>query len=190
MKKCCLNCAFCVRCMQYQNTTNKTLLNNEERKLALNNNFDFLGKEKRNQEEWEKQYQEKYELLRQGHYNIKGPDLLEILQRENELANNGRPFSLNKFFGMTNHPNAPIEDYLTCWHHFWEFYKSNDKRLPELNIKNTCPLFYAYNQKGNKTFEACEKYREIQENKKNSFITNLWVILGIVVSIIIAIFKK
>ena len=57
MKKCCLNCAFCVR--QINDSSNTLTV--EEHKQALSNNFSFIGEAKRYQQAWQLQYKQIYE---------------------------------------------------------------------------------------------------------------------------------
>lgn len=74
MKKCCLNCAFCMRCQDkrfyvcggvYDDNT-KELLYPENRKQALSRDFSFLNAEKRAQKKWEKEYNQKLDNMKKG----------------------------------------------------------------------------------------------------------------------------
>ena len=191
MKQCCLNCAFCARCVN--NSLN--FLPHDERKQALANNFDFIGKGQRAQKEWQKQYKQIYEDLRKGKYNKQlggGSRVLDILTS----ANNPDDFTKMKFpdpiieiFQLPPYPDAPYNDYLVCWHELWNF-KNKENECPSLKQKNKCLFFYSYDKKGNKSFEGCEKERIALLNRHNFTITNWLVILGIAVSIVIYILQS
>lgn len=191
MKQCCLNCSFCTRCVN--NSLN--FLTNDERKQALADNFDFIGKEQRIQKEWQKQYKQIYEDLRKGKYNKQlggGPRVLDILTD----ANNPDDFTQMKFpdpiieiFQLPPYPDAPYNDYLVCWHELWNF-KNKKNEYSSLKQKNKCLFFYSYDKKGNKSFEGCEKERVALLNRRHFTITNWLVILGIVVSIVIYILQS
>ena len=191
MKQCCLNCSFCTRCVN--NSLN--FLTNDERKQALADNFDFIGKEQRIQKEWQKQYKQIYEDLRKGKYNKQlggGPRVLDILTD----ANNPDDFTQMKFpdpiieiFQLPPYPDAPYNDYLVCWHELWNF-KNKKNEYSSLKEKNKCLFFYPYDKKGNKSFEGCEKERVALLNRRHFTITNWLVILGIVVSIVIYILQS
>lgn len=190
MKQCCLNCAFCARCVN--NSLN--FLTNDERKQALADNFDFIGKEQRIRKEWQKQYKQIYEDLRKGKYDKRlggGPRVLDILTE----ANNPDDFTQMKFpdpiieiFQLAPYPDAPYNDYLVCWHELWNL-KNKENEYSSLKEKNKCLFFYPYDRKGNKSFEGCEKERVALLNRHNFTITNWLVILGIVVSIVIYILQ-
>ena len=193
MKHSCINCAFCVRCKEFlfRNFSGfipreDTLsLTKEEYQKAAQNDFSFLGKEKREQEIWIQEYNEKLDKLKKGHYNpIWGnQNVLELLLKSQETISTieGNPYSLSKTFNMPEYPQAPRKDYLYCWHNFWNC--DNDNIEPSsLNNKNKCLFFYPYTRKGNKSFEGCEKERQAKLNQKHFYITSFFVILGIVVA--------
>lgn len=190
MKKCCLNCVFCSR---YKDAP-LNALTNEERKQAFCGNFNFIGKEQREQKEWQKQYRQHYQDLSQCKYHdqLGGPRVLEILTE----ANNPDDFTMMHFpdpivqlFGMPDYPIAPYKDYLVCWHKLWNF-ENKENELSSLKKKNKCLFFYPYNRKGNKSFEGCEKEREALLAKSRFTATNWLVILGIIVTILIFAIQK
>lgn len=192
MKKCCLNCAFCMRCQDkrfyvcggvYDDNT-KELLYSENRKQALSMDFSFLNAEKRAQKKWEKEYNQKLDNMKKGMYNeqLGGPCVLDYLQTQSMAPVD--TFPLTEIFGMSPHPKALDADYLSCWHNLWNF-KDKEKELSTLNDKNDCLFFYPYNKKGNKSFEGCEKEREALLAKSRFMTTNWLVILGIFVTILI-----
>ena len=190
MKQCCLNCAFCVRCLNDLPNT----LTNDERKQAWENNFDFIGKEQRAQKEWQKQYKQIYEDICKGKYHQQlggGPRVLDILSQSDRpdnltIVNPQNP--IIQLFGLSPYPIAPHNDYLLCWHELWNF-KNKENEYSSLKEKNKCLFFYPYDRKGNKSFEGCEKERVALLNRHNFTITNWLVILGIVVSIVIYILQ-
>lgn len=190
MKKCCLNCAFCVR---YVNNS-ANALTDEERKQALIDNFDFVGKEQRAQKAWQLQYKKIYEDLSRGVYHDKlgGPRVLEILTRANnpnDFRSMHFPDPIIELFGLPEYPIAPYQDFLVCWHNLWNF-QCKEQEFSSLNQKNKCLFFYQYNKKGHKSFEGCEKEREAFL-AKNRFVTTNWlVVLGIIVSIVIFAIQK
>ena len=190
MKQCCLNCAFCARCLNDL----PNALTDDERKQAKGDNFDFIGKEQRAQKEWEDIYNQKIKNLREGKYNdeIGGPQALSLLTKEatsNAFSRTRQPsYILAEDFGMGIHPDAPYSDYLACWHELWNF-KNKKNEYSSLKQKNKCLFFYSYDKKGNKSFEGCEKERVALLNRHNFTITNWLVILGIVVSIVIYILQ-
>lgn len=185
MKKCCLNCAFCAR---YKDAP-PVFLTDEERKQALSGNFDFVGKEQRALKEWQNQYKKNYTDLAQGKYHdqLGGPRVLEILTRANnpnDFTSMHFPDPVVQLFEMPDYPTAPYQDYLLCWHKLWNFQGKEDL-FPTLKNKNKCLFFYPYNQKGNKSFDGCEKEREALLAKSRFTTTNWLVILGIFVTILI-----
>ncbi|MGN0914120.1 MAG: hypothetical protein ACI4OW_04415 [Alphaproteobacteria bacterium] len=147
MKKCCLNCAFCTRCINNSLNT----LTNEERKQALANNFDFVGKEQRAKKAWQKQYKQIYDDLSRGVYHDKlggGRNVLEILTHSSNPDDFGiaYPNAIVETFRMPPCPNAPYQDFLVCWHNLWNF-QGKEQEFVSLNQKNKCLFFYSYNKK-------------------------------------------
>ena len=191
MKRCCVNCAFCLRtkdygCSPLRDPSKRfvySILNDEERKNALRNNFDLLGAEIRNRIAWEKQYNQIIDNMKKGMYNeqLGGPTVLELLTN---VPNNRISQKIVDLFRLPQLPEAPDSDYLSCWHNLWNF-KDKEKELSTLNDKNDCLFFYPYNKKGNKSFEGCEKEREALLAKSRFMTTNWLVILGIFVTILI-----
>ncbi|MBO7244616.1 MAG: hypothetical protein J6V53_04995 [Alphaproteobacteria bacterium] len=191
MNKCCLNCAFCMRCidktsydmlaLKSTNDDITTILTNEERKQAFAGNFEFIGKEIRIQKEWEVQYEQLLDNMKKGMYNkrLGGDRVLELLAQDSMAINK---YSLSSVFGMSPHPDAPNDDYLECWHEQWEHFDENED-LKTLSIKS-CPFFYSYEKKGKKSFECCEKERLAELEYSRYKTTNWLVIAGIIVSII------
>ena len=179
-KKCCIGCAFCIY-YKYK----KRLLTEEERNKAIRNDFSFIGKEENTQNKWKNEYYKKINRLKRGEFNniIGGVQALDLLQAESTASSNGESFYLKDTFGMGEMPEAPNEDYLACWHDFWNF-KDNEKDLPTLNNENECLFFYPYTKKGNKSFEACEKERQESSAKERFKITNILVIAGLFATII------
>ena len=192
MKKCCLNCAFCIRCQDTQismpgyadNKKKIGLLNDEERKQAEHNDYSFIGAKKKTQEQWKKKYNELWDRMKKGEFNdrLGNAQTLEWLT----IASSSHPatYPLAQLFGIGDCPDAPDADYLSCWHNLWNF-KGKEKELPTLCKKNKCLFFYPYDRKGNKSFEGCEKEREALLAKSRFMTTNWLVILGIFVTILI-----
>ena len=193
MKKSCLNCAFCMRCKEYTDRVglqvyhrdSKELLAQPEREKAYNNDFSFLGAEKKKQQEWDDEYNRKVDALKSGALNdtIVGPRVLEILMLE---STSGGTHPLTDMFKMPKRPDAPNEDYMSCWHDLWDFSQDN-AALNTLNDETKCLFFFPYNKKGNKSFKGCEKERLALQDKSRFTITNTLVVAGIVVTIIAAI---
>lgn len=192
MKRCCVNCAFCLRtkdygCSPLRDPSKRfvySILNDEEHKNALKNNFDFLGAEIRNRIAWEKQYNQIIDNMKKGMHHDQlgeGRNVLELLQN---TSHNSISQDIINLFGLSQPPEAPNEDYLSCWHNLWNFKDKKDE-LPSLNQKNDCLFFYPYNKKGNKSFEGCDKEREALLAKSRFMTTNWLVILGIFVTILI-----
>lgn len=197
MKQSCVNCAFCIHCQNkitlvessiFQDKKEK-LLTDDERKSAKENNFSFIGLAKRKQKEWLQRYYQNIDDLKKGKYNhiIGGPKVLEMLV-QNDMASRLTPGHSNQYplrdtFGMEPMPQAPDLDYLACWHDLWNFEKEPEK-YSSINNKNKCLFFYPYTQKGNKSFEGCEKERQALLAQKRSFITNFLVIVGIIATVI------
>lgn len=163
----------------------KDLLSAEEREKAYKNDFSFLGSEKKKQQAWDDEYNRKIDALKNGALNevIGGPAVLELLMLD---SNNSGKYPLASKFQMSHRPDAPEDDYLSCWHGLWIF-KQNDKLLHTLNSKTKCPFFFPYNKKGNKSFDGCEKERVALQDKNRFIITNVLVVIGIIVTIITAI---
>ena len=191
----CINCAFCMRCKdtvvyigtQFVNNNINNSLTDEERKNALANQFYFIGKEIREREIWKQEYEHKLKNLKRGKYNnyLGNENVLTLLEKAQEYDEDlfGRHYQHFKELGMGEMPEAPNEDYLACWHDFWNF-KDNEKDLPTLNNENECLFFYPYTKKGNKSFEACEKERQESSAKERFKITNILVIAGLFATII------
>ncbi len=197
MKKCCLNCAFCIRHQDktlwngthIYNDDTEALLTPKEREQAFKKDFSFLGVKIREQKAWEAKYNQTLDNMKKGAYNQQlggGPRVLDLLMMSDMHPNE---YSLASTFGMTSHPDAPDSDYLACWHKLWNFKDTKDK-LPTLCKKNKCLFFYPYDRKGNKSFEGCEKEREALLAKSRFTATNWLVILGIIVTILIFAIQK
>ncbi len=196
MKKCCVNCAFCLRTKDYRyspirNPVNRFvygILNDEERKKALSNNFDFLGEEIRKRIKWEAQYNQILDNMKKGMYHeqLGGSVVLELLTN---TSNDRISQRIIDVFGLPQPPESPDADYLSCWHNLWDFKDKKDE-FSALNQKNDCLFFYSYNKKGNKSFEGCEKERKALLSKSRYMTTNTLVILGILVTIIIFAIQK
>jgi len=192
MKKCCVNCAFCLRKKEklifngrdWLNDVSSNIFTDEERQKAFSGDFNFVGSEIKARIDWEKEYNQKLDNMKKGMYNgqLGGPHVLDYLQTQSMAP--ADTFPLTEIFGMSPHPKAPDADYLSCWHNLWDF-KDKEKELSTLNDKNDCLLFYPYNKKGNKSFEGCEKEREALLAKSRFMTTNWVVILGIFVTILI-----
>ena len=82
---------------------------------------------------------------------------------------------------MSDCPQAPQKDYLYCWHNLWNF-ENEPEKYSSINDKNKCLFFYPYTQKGNKSFEGCEKERQAKLNQNHFYITSFLVILGIIIA--------
>lgn len=185
MKKCCLNCAFCARCIN--NSANS--LTTEEHTQAIAGNFDFVGKKQRIQKAWQSSYKKIYSDLSAGKYNKQfgGMNVLEILEHANnpdDFTITHFPDSITECFRLPPYPDAPYQDFLVCMQDLWIF-KDKNPDFSSLNQKNKCLFFYPYDRKGNKSFEGCEKERIAIQDRNRSRITNFLVILGIIVSIFI-----
>lgn len=196
MKKCCLNCAFCLRKKEklifnsrgLVNDVSSKIFTDEERQKAFLGDFNFVGSEIKARNDWEKQYYQIIDSMKKGMYNgqLGGPQVLELLQHSS------RGMALQKIielFGLPQPPESPDADYLSCWHNLWDFKDKKDE-FSALNQKNDCLFFYPYNKKGNKSFEGCEKEREALLSKSRYTTTNTLVILGILVTIIIFAIQK
>lgn len=193
MKHSCINCAFCVRGKQFITRNfsdfiphNITLsLTKEEHQKAEQNDFSFLGKEKREQEIWIQQYNKNLDKLKKGYYNpiFGNRNVLELLLKSQECIStaNGNPYPLSKTFHMSDCPQAPQKDYLYCWHNLWNF-ENEPEKCSSINDKNKCLFFYPYTQKENKSFEGCEKERQAKLNQNHFYITSFLVILGIIIA--------
>lgn len=193
MKKCCLNCAFCMRCKKYTrfngtqfySDDSKELLTLSEREKAYKNDFSFLGAEKKKRQEWDDEYNRKVDALKSGALNntVGGSRILELLTLASTAVDR---FSLADKFQMPKRPDAPDEDYMSCWHDLWDF-SQDDKLLNTLNDETKCLFFFPYNKKGNKSFNGCEKERVALQDKNRFTVTNTLVVAGIVVTIIAAV---
>ncbi len=191
MKKCCVNCAFCLRKKEklifngrdWLNDVSSNIFTDEERQKAFSGDFNFVGSEIKARIDWEKQYNQIIDNMKKGMYNeqLGGPTVLELLTN---VPNNRISQKIVDLFRLPQLPEAPDSDYLSCWHNLWNF-KDKEKELSTLNDKNDCLFFYPYNKKGNKSFEGCEKEREALLAKSRFMTTNWLVILGIFVTILI-----
>lgn len=192
MKKCCVNCAFCLRKKEklifngrdWLNDVSSNIFTDEERQKAFSGDFNFVGSEIKARIAWEKQYNQIIDNMKKGMYHDQlggGRNVLELLQN---TSHNSISQDIIYLFGLSQPPEAPNEDYLSCWHNLWNFKDKKDE-LSTLNKKNDCLFFYPYNKKGNKSFEGCEKEREALLAKSRFMTTNWLVILGIFVTILI-----
>ena len=198
MKQCCLNCVFCARCksklsrfgLQISRRDSIDFLALEDRKQAIKNNFDFLGKEIRIQKEWENKYNYYLDLMKKGAFHQQlggGNNVLEALRYSDD---NSEKFPLNEVFGLPTHPDAPDDDYLMCWHDLWNFKDNKNEDLKTLNQKNNCLFFYPYTKRGNKSFNGCEKERDALLSQSRFKITNWLVVIGVIVTIVTFIIQK
>lgn len=178
----CLNCVFCVRRKEYfifnrLHSENSKWINKEynlsknEINKIKNNNFSFLGEEKKNQDKWVKEYEENDKKLKEKNKllwennplsNLLGKDLINNMNNFNNnlnILNNSYPN--REKFNMSEYPEAPDNDYLMCWKGQWNF---KDKISNNIKLKNyKCPFYYNIKNKGIKTLEACEE--ELKESK-------------------------
>lgn len=191
MKKCCVNCAFCLRKKEklifngrdWLNDVSSNIFTDEERQKAFSGDFNFVGSEIKARIAWEKQYNQIIDNMKKGMYHdqLGGPQVLELLQHSSRGMASQKIIEL---FGLQQPPEAPDTDYLSCWHNLWDFKDKKDE-FSALNQKNDCLFFYPYDKKGNKSFEGCEKEREALLAKSRFITTNGLVILGIFVTILI-----
>ena len=196
MKKCCLNCAFCLKKKEklifnsrgLVNDVSSKIFTDEERQKAFLGDFNFVGSEIKARNDWEKQYYQIIDSMKKGVYNgqLGGPQVLELLQHSSRGMASQKIIEL---FGLPQPPESPDADYLSCWHNLWDFKDKKDE-FSALNQKNDCLFFYPYNKKGNKSFEGCEKERKALLSKSRYMTTNTLVILGILVTIIIFAIQK
>lgn len=197
MKKCCLNCAFCIHHQDktrwsgtnFYNDSITEILTPKEREQALKKDFSFLGVKIKEQKAWEDKYNQALDNLKKGVYNQQldgGQSVLDLLMMADMHLNE---YALASTFGMPPHPDAPDSDYLACWHKLWDF-ENKENKLPDLKKKNKCLFFYPYNRKGNKSFGGCEKEREALLAKSRFTTTNWLVVLGILVTISIFVIQK
>ena len=191
MKKCCLNCAFCVRRkekvafngLDHNLDVCEDILSSQERKLAEKNDFSFIGKEQRAQKAWKELYDKNLNILKTRKV-MNGPRALELLQAERSVYAGGeRNYCLKDVFQMGDMPEVPDEDYLACWHDLWNF-KEEQERIRSINLKTKCLFFYPYTKKGHKSFEGCNKEREALLDQERYKTTNFWVIIGIIVGLV------
>ena len=196
MRKCCLNCVFCIHHkeklvnngLHFYHNNIESILSSDERKQAFIDNFNFIGQEIKEKRAWEMEYNQKLDDLKNGIYNsiLGGPKVLDLLMKEETHKG---CFYLANEFGMSSYPDAPDADYLACWHKLWNF-RNNEKELTSLKNKCKCLFFYPYNRKENKSFEGCEKERVALLDQKHFAITNALVIAGIIVTILIYFLQK
>ena len=165
MKKCCLNCTFCLRKKEklifngrdWLNDVSSNIFTDEERQKAFSGDFNFVGSEIKSRIDWEKQYNQIIDNMKKGMYNgqLGGPQVLELLQYSSRGMASQKIIEL---FGLQQPPEAPDTDYLSCWHNLWDF-KDKEHDFSGLDKKNECLFFYPYTKKGNKSFEGCEKVK-------------------------------
>lgn len=166
-----------------------TSLTQPQRDALQKGDFQFLGAEIRAVKGWN----EEYNLKKQQHENKQREILSEHpILRGTEAINNIPKmislFSSNeeelKNLGMSNRPPAPDYDYLSCYHEQWQ--EDVDRQKPKSSnfLKNTkCAFFFPYVKMGDKTLKACEDSRIDHLDRRRFYITNIFVILGIVVTI-------
>lgn len=161
------------------------LLMETERSQAQNEDFSFIGAEKRIQATWIQEYNQKLDALKKGMFNSKigGRMALELLQAQSTISKiEGNPYPLREQFGLPPCPSAPNEDYLSCWHKQWGP-ETDPQQLAQLNQPNKCFFFYPYTKKGNKSFDGCEKEREAALAANRFKVTNGLVIGGILATV-------
>jgi len=170
---------------------------------AQNNDFSFIGIEKREQDSWEAEYKRRMNEKEQERISA-----LEMMNSEDPLRRQigfgksaqlsyvlarhlVQPFFHVKELEMTNRPEiAPDHDYLRCWHEQWDS-KSNPNILKSRN-NYKCRFYYPVVDKDEKSFEGC--YREQQDRKIDATTRiGIWTlvttILGIAVTILISTFS-
>lgn len=82
--------------------------------------------------------------------------------------------------------DAPEYDRLACWQDKWTEKNLDVDKIEQqrLTLKNkTCDFYFPYRQKGNMTFEACEKQR--QENIEKSRFVQSVILYPIVTGLIV-----
>lgn len=158
------------------------LLMETERSQAQNEDFSFIGAEKKAQDIWKQKYDRFLTQLAQGN-SLRGPRALELLLQEPNVSPGGkRTYALKDFFNMGDMPVAPDIDYMLCWHKQWGP-ETDPQQLAQLNQPNKCFFFYPYTKKGNKSFDGCEKEREAALAANRFKVTNGLVIGGILATV-------
>lgn len=191
MKKCCITCAFCLRKVKYKKGYMLDCIDNgevvplseEEILDALDNNFNFLNKEKEKYEKWHQLYKEKKEEKRQKELEFKKSLNNKHLAFKNSITKsffsnivvskvyiNGDKsiYDDYKEFGITDPPPDEVKySSLCCFEKRWSEIRNpqsdeiNDKILTE----NDCPFYYSYKDREGKSLVTCQKEREAIEQK-------------------------
>lgn len=204
MAKNCVDCVFCIRnkdfwrsfgsplnCKWVYEESNLTVLEQEQAKKG---NFSFIDEDKRRKEGWIKEYDEKKkqqdrlidEAYDNGFFGKFAPEEGNMLKAiaKNKGAMSmmfGDAYPQRKEFGMDDIPEAPENDYLSCWHKQWN--SSRDASVLPLLNKKCCHFFFPLSKKEHKSLEGCEKERK-ELNDKNKFWRGIWV--GALVTFIIS----
>lgn len=194
MKKCCANCAFCVKCKDYWTPcpirsvltpsqvpdapehikyTESNLTHNEV-ESAQKNDLSFLGSEKQVSEKWDMELHRRFNKLLE---NPRGPRIEYYHMSEWDLLN---------ALDMPRRPTAPTRTSLRCWHEQWNS-QTDGEILQNLN-RHSCCFYYPIARKGGKSFDGC--YREQQDSKlSENMLIAIWTlgatILGILVAILL-----
>jgi len=188
-KKNCLNCAFLV-CHQetYRSVFHRPELskwvNNiksldiESRNSIKDDDLSFLGESLRKREEWQVEYERKKQE-KQSASIFASPVISDLL-------GHGPTNEELKELGLAEPPDACDHDYLECYHEQWtENRKRTSPTSKNFLSEKSCCFYFPQKNIEQKSLEACEKTRMHEKNQKRFLITNILVILGILITVLL-----
>ena len=149
----------------------------EERSALTTGDDQFIGAETRAAELWDRQLEQARERDRQSR---EGLAALRQLQGLFGDANKE-----GAQYGMSPRPEAPDEDFLSCFHQQWNEHKHPDiqgNRTKFLKGKR-CKFYYPFGKMGGQALEACEENRKDTQDRIRFCITTILIVASIVVTI-------
>ncbi len=183
----CLDCAFLIRRQETWEARiakwreSERSLDIEFRQRIHKNDFSFLGKGKRDLEEWQAEFD-----LRERRKNIMVPGIAYARQRVDLLGHGPSEEEIEEL-GMSPRPEAPDHDYLDCFHEQWT--EGRDRETPvekTFLLQNKCPFYFPFKDKKSQSLDACEKSRTHKKNRSRFIITNVLVIIGVVATVVMS----
>jgi hypothetical protein len=156
-------------------------LNISERELLGQGEDNFIGDEIRNAKAWDEQFEmerQREPRTQEGNIFASTRGLDTVFGRNDVNKEAAR-------YGMPERPNAPDEDYLSCFHQQWDESKDSDiqKDRQKFLEKKTCSFHYKFGNTHGETLDACEKNRKDAQERSRFSITTILIVVGIIVTI-------
>ena len=157
----------------------RSLIDSERIALAQGNNS-FIEQEIRDAKAWDEELER-----RKQHRRASMPQgVLYAEDISSSLLPRGMKDEAKKY-DMPERPDAPDEDYLSCFHGQWNGRKhENDLKRDKFLTTHRCSFYFPFTKMGEKTPEACEEDRKESQEKRRFYITTFLIVLGIMATVL------